>query len=438
MMQIISAEWIVTSDVDDTVLSNAAVLIDGETILAVGPLDRLLESHPAASHLHLPGHVLMPGLVNAHTHLAMTMFRGLADDRDLQRFLERVVPAESQVLNANRVRTATLAAALESVLGGVTTALDMYFFPDAVIEACDAAGLRVITGPTFFPGDGPEQLGGQRRLDWAEEWLAERPARPGWRPAVGPHSTYLVAPAELEVIRDLAARHDATIHIHAAENADEVATVTAAHGRRPVELLDDLHMLGPRTVLAHAVHLDAGEVERIAATGAAVAHCPASNLKLASGIAPVPELLRAGATVALGTDGAASSNDLDLFTAMRLAALIHKGVSGDAAVAPASVILRAATMGGAAALGLEDSIGSIEVAKQADLVAVDLGRPHTQPVFDPVSTLVYAAGRGDVRHVWVGGEHVVADGVSCRVDASDVTAGLAALRAVVLESAGSR
>jgi 5-methylthioadenosine/S-adenosylhomocysteine deaminase len=365
----------------------------------------------------------------------MTMFRGLADDRDLQGFLDRVVPAEAAVLDADRVRTATLAAAVESLLGGVTTALDMYFFPDAVMEAADASGLRIVTGPTFFAGEGPEGLGGAARLAWAEEWLDAHPARPGWRPVLGPHSTYLVGPEELHRIHDLARRHDATLHIHAAESSGEVDTVVGLHGRRPVELLDHLGLLGPRTVLAHAVHLDDTEIGRVADTGTAVAHCPASNLKLASGIARVPELLAAGATVGLGTDGPASSNDLDLFTAMRLAALVHKGVSGDATVLPAAQVLRAATMGGARALGLGDDLGSIEPGKQADLVAVDLDTPHAQPVYDPASALVYAAGRADVRHVWVGGTPVVSDGRPVRVDARATTSALSALREAVLAAA---
>jgi len=436
-MQIISADWIVTSDAEDTVLTGSGVVVEGSTIVQVGPLQELRTAHPDAELVDLPGHVLMPGLVNSHTHLAMTMFRGLADDRDLQQFLQRVVPAEAVVLDAERVGTATRAAAVESLLGGVTTALDMYFFPDAVIDACDSTGLRVITGPTFFGGPGPEGVGGQERMDWAEQWLADRPARPGWRPVVGPHSTYLLAPDELVAIGELAARHDATIHIHAAENSGEIDTVVAAHGDRPVALLARLGLLGPRTVLAHAVHLDDEELRQVVSTRTACAHCPASNMKLGSGVARVPELLAAGAPVGLGTDGAASSNDLDLFTAMRLAALVHKGVSGDATVLPATAVLRAATIGGAVALGLEESIGSIEVGKLADLVAVDLDRPHTQPVFDPVSTLVYAAGRGDVRHVWVGGRRVVRGATTCLVDTAEVTAGLAALRDVVLAAAGS-
>ncbi len=435
-MQILTPDWLVTVDDADTVLDHGAVVVDEGRILAVGPSADLLAEWPDAERVPLPGHVLLPGLVNAHTHLAMTMFRGLADDRDLQQFLDRLVPAESVVLDGDTVATATSAAAVESVCGGVTTALDMYFFPDAVLDAADRVGLRVVTGPTFFAGPGPEGLGGAARLEWADRWLSDRPARSGWRPVVAPHSTYLVGPDELVGLGELAARHDATLHIHAAENPGEVTTVTDLHGRRPVDLLDELGLLGPRTVLAHAVVLDDRELARVAETGTAVAHCPASNLKLASGVARIPELVAAGAAVALGTDGAASSNDLDMFTAMRLTALLHKGISGDATVLPATRILRAATAGGATALGLGDDIGSIEVGKRADLVAVDLDRPHLQPVYDPCSALVYAAGRADVRHVWVDGVAVVADGRPTRVDTSEVTAALGSLRGRVLDAAG--
>ena len=433
-MQLVAADQVVTVDHADTVLSDAAVLIgDDGTIVAVGSADDLRSAHPDATRVDLPGHALLPGMVNTHTHLAMTMFRGLADDRDLQQFLDRVVPAEAAVLDEPRVGTATRAAALECLLAGVTTALDMYFFPDAVLAAGDEVGLRVVTGPTFFPGDGPEGIGGSARHEWAERWLGDHPARPGWRPVVAPHSTYLVGPDELVELGALAERHGAVLHVHAAESEGEVATVRERHGARPVELLGSLGLLRPRTVLAHAVHLDDEELTLVATSGAAVAHCPASNLKLASGIARIPELVAAGAVVGLGTDGPASSNDLDLFAAMRLAALVHKGVAGDATVLPARRILRAATLGGAQALGLERDLGSLEVGKRADLVAVDLSRVHTRPVQDPCSALVYAAGRGDVRHVWVDGVRVVSDGRSTRVDEAVVADELASLGRVVSE-----
>jgi 5-methylthioadenosine/S-adenosylhomocysteine deaminase len=433
---ILSADWILTVDQHDTVLTESAVAVQAGVIIAVGPLAELLKAHPQASRKHLPNSVLMPGMVNAHTHLAMTMFRGLADDRNLQQFLELVMPAEAAVLRAQSVSVATAAAAVESIHAGVTTALDMYFFAQDVVAACDLVGMRVMTGPTFMGSAGPEGMTNAAQLEWTEAWLAANPARPGWRAVVAAHSAYLVSPEELQQVAALAQRHDATFHIHAAESLGEIDSVLAQHGKRTVELLDHLGVLGHRTVLGHAVHVNDYELERIAATRTAVAHCPASNLKLGSGFARVPEMLLANVTVGLGTDGPASSNDLDLFAAMRLAALIHKGVQGDATVLPAAQVVRAATLGGATALGLGDSIGSIEVGKQADLIGVDLSRVHTQPVYDPNSALVYAAGRDDVRHVWVAGKEVLADGVMTRVDEAEVTQSLMSLRLEVLASVG--
>lgn len=429
---VVTAAFVVTVDADDTVLTDAAVAIRDGVIAEVGPAAAVRAQHPAARHVDLPGHLLMPGLVNAHTHLSMVMFRGFTDDVDLADFLGRIVPAEVSTLDAATVATATRAAALESVAGGVTTALDMYFFPAAGLAAGDEVGLRVLTGPVLLDDEGIRSLGPDALVEDAGDWLSAHPPRPGWRPVVGPHAVYTVARDRLELARELAADHDALVHIHAAETLAEVDGSLAANGRRPVELLDDLGLLGPRSVLAHGVHLTDDEIARLAAAGASVVHCPASNLKLASGVARVPDLLAAGVNVAIGTDGAATSNDLDMFTAMRLTALVHKGVGGDPTVLPAHRALRMATIGGARALGVEPHLGSLEVGKLADLVAVDLDAPHLQPVYDPAASLVYAAGRGDVTDVWVAGQEVVRDRRPTRVDRRQVTASLTALRPQVL------
>ena len=428
---LVCAGWVVTVDAKGAVIADGAVAVADGQVVAVGTAADLCTRYDASEVVELPGHAVIPGLVNAHTHLGMTMFRGVADDLALDAFLARLLPAEGEVLSAERVHTATLAAAVECLCSGTTMALDMYYFADHGMRAAASAGLRMIGGPVLLDAAGSGAAPVDDQLEQADGWLARHPARTGFRPSIDPHATYTVTPHHLERVRELAAAHDALVHIHASETAAEVASVEGAHGRRPVGHLDALGLLGPRTVLAHAVHLTDDEVERIAESGAAVAHCPASNLKLASGVARVPDLLEAGAVVALGTDGPASSNDLDLFAAMRLAALLHKGVLGDPELVPAHQVLRMATVHGAAALGLTDDLGSIEVGKRADLVAVDLDQPHTQPVFDPVSTLVYAAGRSDVRHVWVDGERVVRDGEPTRCDLREVTAALAALRPVV-------
>ena len=436
---VVRAGWVLTVDAEDRVLADGAVAFCDGAITGVGPAAEVLAAHPGADVVHLPGHALLPGLVNAHTHFGMTMFRGYADDRDLQDFLGVVIPAEERVLDPGRVRVATRAAAVESVLAGVTTALDMYFFHAEGTAGADEVGMRLQTGQIVVDVPGPEGMGWEQRLESAAQWLAERPARPGWRPVVAPHSTYAVSPEHLAAVATLAADHGAAVHVHASESAGELDLVASLHGRRPLAVLDDVGLLRPGTVLAHAVWLDDDEVAQVAATGTAVAHCPASNLKLASGVARVPELLTAGAVVGIGTDGPASSNDLDMFLAMRLAALLHKGAGPTATGGPAAgaealsaaQVLRMATAGGAAAVGLGDDVGALEVGRRADLLAVDLDQPHTQPVFDPVSTVVYAAGRGDVRHVWVDGRAVVRDGETVQVARSQVVADLKDLQRAV-------
>jgi 5-methylthioadenosine/S-adenosylhomocysteine deaminase len=429
---LLTAAVVLTVDAHDSVLTGAAVAIDRGVIVQVGPVAEVEAQVAPRARVDLPDHLLMPGFVNAHTHLSMTMFRGFTDDLDLADFLGRIVPAEASMLDAATVAVGTRAAAVESVLGGVTSALDMYFFPDAALAAGAEVGLRTWSGPVVLDNEGIHALGPGALIDEPVPWLSAHAAAPGWRPVVAPHSVYTVSVERLRVAGELAAAHDAVLHIHAAETAAEVESCVAAHGRRPVELLDDLGLLGPRSVLAHGVHLTDAEIDRLAASGTTVAHCPASNLKLASGIARVPALLDAGVNVAIGTDGAATSNDLDMFVALRLAALLHKGVGGDPTAVPAHRALRMATLGGARAVGLDAQLGSVEVGKLADLVALDMDRPHLQPVFDPAAAVVYAAGRGDVTDVWVGGEQVVRDGRTTRVDQRRVTAELAGLAPRVL------
>ena len=438
---VISAGWLLAPGDTTTVIERGAVAVDGGRIVGMGPAREVAERWSGAEVVDLPGHVLMPGLVNAHTHLGMTMFRGMADDRDLDAFLAAVVPVEGAVLSADRVRRATRAAAVESVLAGVTTALDMYFFVDAALDAADQVGLRLLSGPVLFDG-GPGSLAWDQLVEWAGAWLAEHPSRPGFRPVLGPHSTYTVSPEHLGAVAEMAGASGALVHIHASETAAENELVRSRHGVRPVPLLADVGLLGPGTVLAHAVHLDDAELAAVAASGSAVAHCPASNLKLSSGVARVPELLAAGATVGIGTDGPASSNDLDVLGATRLAALLHKGVgtgapggpgAADATNVSAGEALRMATLGGARSLGIDGDVGSLEVGKLADLIAVDLDRPHVQPVYDVASAVLYAAGRGDVTDVWVAGRPVVQAGRPTALDASAVTDDLRDLQRVVAD-----
>jgi 5-methylthioadenosine/S-adenosylhomocysteine deaminase len=412
--------------VDDTnrVLYDGAIGVTNGRIVALGTTAEVLAlsaSHPALRTIDGRGGIVLPGLVNLHAHLPMTLLRGWADDRDLQGFLARVFPAEDILVADGAVHLGADLAFAESLRAGITTTLDMYFHPLTVADSASAAGARVANGPVFFDFPGPDQLPWDERMADARailETSRENLTAGRW---VNAHSTYTMSRAHLLDTYALAQEYGARFNIHAAENAAEVAQVVAACGRRPVELLHDLGLLGPTTVLAHAVDLTNAEIEMIAISGASVAHNPLSNMKLASGFCRVPDLLDAGVTVGIGTDGTASSNDLDLYMALRFAATIHKGNALDPLVVPAAKALRMATIDGARALGLEDTLGSLEVGKRADIQILAHDHPNLIPSFDPVSTVAFAAGRGDVRTVIVNGKIVVDEGRVLNVDMNRVT-----------------
>ncbi|MDX6328938.1 MAG: 5-methylthioadenosine/S-adenosylhomocysteine deaminase [Streptomycetaceae bacterium] len=418
---------ILTVDATGSVIPGGAVAVRDGEIVAAGPEADVRASYRAVEEIDATGCLVLPGLVNTHTHLAMTLLRGVADDVDLQGFLARVVPRESELLSPGTVAAALRVAIAESVRAGVTTALDMYWFHEAAEEVAREAGWRLLTGPTFMDVPGPpDSRSYDTRLDWARAGLAARTPAPGTRPTVFAHSAYTLDPEQLAAIAALAREYDALLHIHAAENATEVAVVVERYGKRPVELLDSLGLLGPDVLLAHAVDLTDAEITALARTGTAVAHCPVSNLKLGCGIARVPELLTAGVTVGLGTDGAVSSNTLDLLGAVRAAALIHKA-SGDPTAVSAEQAVRMATIESARALGLGDRLGSIEPGKRADLVVLDLGRPHLTPRHDPWSMLAYSASSADVRDTIVDGRVLMRDRALLTLDENAVLDALAAI-----------
>lgn len=401
---------IVTVDSHDTVLENGTIVITDNTIselLSSGETPSTTVDHT----IDADGGIVMPGLINAHSHLAMTPFRGFADDVDLQEFLNKLFPAEASIMSERHVRVGARAAFLEALLSGTTAALDMYWHYEACADEAKTAGFRLQNGPIFIGSDGPDRIPFDRRLSEAKATIPH-----DW---VMAHGTYTMDPAQLSKVGELAQQSGARFHIHAAENAGEVADVTKRFGRTPVQLLDDHGLLRDGTVLAHAVVLTDEEIDRIASTQTAVAHCPSSNMKLASGFCRVPELLAAGVTVGLGTDGPSSSNDLDMFTAMRVAALVHKGHRLDPTALPASTILRMATMGSARALGIDEMVGSIEVGKRADLVRLDTNSPSLIPSYDPVSSIVYSASRADVVDVWVDGRQVVNGRICTTIDRTE-------------------
>ena len=418
---LINARWVVPVEPAGAVLERHAVAVRDGRIEAVLPMAEAAPRFAQYARVDLPGHALIPGLVNAHTHAAMALMRGIADDLPLMRWLqEHVWPVEAKHVSAEFVRDGTLLACAEMLRGGVTCMNDMYFFPEAALEAALAAGMRAALGLIVI------EFASAYASD-PDSYLAQGLAlRDRWREhpqlsfCLAPHAPYTVSDATFRKVARLAAELDLPVHMHVHETVEEVERSLAEHGVRPLQRLAGLGLLGPNLIAVHAVHLTADEIPLLARHGCSVAHCPSSNLKLASGLAPVAALLAAGVNVALGTDGAASNNRLDLFQEMRSAALLAKAVARDAAAMPAHAALQAATLGGAKALGLEDRIGSIAPGKAADLTAVALDGLELQPVYDVVSHLAYACGREHVTDVWVGGERVLRDGALTRLDLSDL------------------
>ncbi len=410
----IDADWIIPVVPRGAALTDHSLLVHAGRIVALVARAQAQAAYVATRHLRLHGHALLPGLVNAHTHAAMTLLRGYADDLPLMTWLnEHIWPAEARHANAEFVRDGTRLACLEMLRGGVTCCNDMYFFAEATLEAAGEAGMRLVAGlilldfPTAYAADADDYLA--KGLALRDAWLD----RPLAHFALAPHAPYTVGDRGLERIATYAAQLDLPVHMHIHETEDELRHGQQHYGARPLARLHGLGLLGPNLIAVHAVHLNEDEITLLARQGCHVVHCPASNLKLASGFAPVARLLATGVNVAIGTDGAASNNRLDLLSETRLAALLGKGVANDPAALPAAQALEMATLAGARALGLDGVIGSLEPGKSADIIAIDLDHPATQPCHDPIAQIVYSAGCEQVRRVWVAGREVVADG-HCR------------------------
>lgn len=405
---LIEAGWVIPIQPRGVVLADHAVAIADGRIVAVLPTATARATLSARHTVSLPGQVLMPGLVNLHTHASMSLLRGVGDDLPLMRWLEeRIWPLERALISADFVFDGARLAALEMLRAGTTCCSDMYFFPEAAARGMRAMGMRCAAGiiaiefPSAYASDA---------ADYLSKGLAARDALrddPLVSFTLAPHAPYTVSDATLRRVAMLSEELDLPVHIHVHETRHEVEESVARLGIRPLERLDRVGLLNERLIAVHAVHLLPAEIDWLAARGASVAHCPASNLKLASGFAPVAALRAAGVNLGLGSDGAASNDRLDLLAETRLAALLAKAVAGDAAALPAAEALEAATLGGARALGLAERIGSIEVGKEADLIAIDLESPETIPLYDPLAQVVYSAGRECVSHVWVAGELVV-------------------------------
>jgi len=386
-------------------------------ILDLLPKAEALRRYAADAVHERPEHVLIPGLINAHTHAAMCLFRGFADDLPLERWLsDRIWPAEMRLVTPDFIADGTTLAVAEMLQGGTTCFADMYFYPDVVAEVAATTGMRAAVGMIVLEFPTP----------WAEtpaEYISKGLAvhdtyrnHPLVSTTFAPHAPYTVGDESLRRVRQLADELDVPIHMHVHETAREIADAQSASGRRPMARLDALGLLTPALMAVHATHLEDAEIAQLVRGGCSVVHCPRSNLKLASGACPTATLIDAGVNVALGTDGAASNNRLDMWSEMEFAALFGKHVAGNPESLPAATVLRMATVNGARALGLDQDVGSLEIGKSADAVCVRLAGTTVSPVYEPLSQLVYCAGREHVSDVWVAGEHLLAGGALTRLD----------------------
>lgn len=400
---------VVTVDADFSILEGGAVAIRDSRIERVWqprpdqPLPEAREIEDAR------GNLVMPGLVNAHTHLPMSLFRGLADDLPLMTWLnEHIFPAEARFITPQSVHACTRLSCAEMLLNGISTCCDGYFLADQVAEAVRGTGMRAVLGQGVIDFPAPGVTDPARNVAHAREFAGRWRGRSALlAPSIFCHSPYTCSADTLRAAKTAADELGLLFQIHAAETREEVSRSRSEHGCSPIAYLHRLGLLDARTLLVHSVWVDSADIETIARSGARVVHCPQSNMKLASGIAPVPAMLAAGIPTGLGTDGSASNNDLDLFAEMDMAAKLHKVKLADPTVMDAETVLRMATIQGAACLGLAGSVGSLEAGKEADIVIVDLDQPHLVPMYHPVSHLVYAAGGADVLHVMIAGRWVV-------------------------------
>lgn len=417
---LIHARWIIPVTPDDAVLENHTLVIHEGRIQALLPTAEA-GIYKADQEHHLGQHALIPGLINAHTHTAMNLMRGIADDLPLMTWLhEHIWPVENRWMSEEFVVDGSRHAIAEMLRGGTTCFQDMYFYPENTARVAAAAGMRSCPGLIMIDFPSPYADGPDAYIHRALEVHDEFRDNPLVHTVFAPHAPYSCSDEPLSRIRMLSDELDRPVHIHVQETLDEIQQSQEKHGCRPIERLHRLGLVNPLMIGVHMVHLDDEEIALWAENGAHMVHCPESNMKLGNGFAPVKKLLDAGVNVALGTDGVASNNDLDMFSEMRTAALLAKGVSQDATAVPAMQALRMATINGAKALGLEELCGSLEIGKAADITAVRLNSLETQPLYELVSQLVYSTGREQVSDVWVAGRHLLKSRQLTTLDEADI------------------
>ena len=431
-----SARFVITENPQHRVIANGALAIVGDHIVAVGTRGEIDAQYQARQRLDRPDAILAPGLIDTHTHAAMSLFRGIADDLRLQDWLEKFIfPAEARNVSADFVRWGTRLGCLEMLLGGTTTFTDMYYFEDEVALAAKEAGMRGVLGETIIRFPVADNKTPEDALRYTERYLQRFRNDPLIVPAVAPHALYTNSDGTLKASRALADKYGVPLLIHVAETKKEVDDTEAARHMTPTKVLDTLGVLTGRTVAAHCVWVNQADMAILKGRGVGVAHCPSSNMKLASGVAPVARMLGMGIAVGLGPDGpAGSNNDFNMFEEMDLAAKLAKVTALDPQVLPASTALEMATIGGARVLGLEKEIGSLEAGKRADLIMVRLDRPNAVPLYDPISQMVYALKAEDVRDVMVNGKPVVRDAKILTLDEGAILRKAAEYGAKVKES----
>jgi len=420
---IVTNAIVVTMDGTSRVLPAGAVAVDGREIAAVDTTEAIARGFEARETIDAGGQVVMPGLINTHTHAPMVLYRGLADDLALMDWLQKYIfPSEAQTVSPEFVRAGTRLAALEMIQSGTTTYADMYYFEEEIARATRDAGLRGVLGQTIIQFPVPDAKTPQDGMARAERFIKAYASDELITPAIAPHAMYTLDRATLRSIRAIADREHAPVIIHLAETQDEVRTARQKYQLTPTGFLESIGFWGPKTIAAHAVWVTPADIQILARRHVGVSHNPESNMKLASGTAPVTAMRAAGLAVGLGTDGAASNNDLDMFEAMRQAAFLHKLVTRDPRAIPAAVALRMGTIDGARALGMEQTIGSLEPGKRADLLVVSMSAPRQTPMYDPLSHLVYVTRGDDVRTTIVNGKVLMRDRKMLTLDEGAVLA----------------
>ena len=423
--QILQPEWIVTVNSSFEVLQDYAVVIKDNRILSLTSIDEIIDLpfYQQAELVRLPDCALLPGLVNSHTHASMSLFRGMSDDLPLMEWLtEHIWPAEARWVDPQFAADGFKLAAAEMIRSGTTCLNDMYYFPDEIARCAQQIGMRSVVGLIVLDFPSPWAQTADEYLHKALAVHDEIREFSLVSSALAPHAPYTVSDEALRQIAMYSNELDVPVHMHLHETAAEVAEAQQNNGQRPLERLDQLNLLNSNLIAVHMTELNEFEIERIAEAGVNVAHCPESNLKLGSGICPLAILLEKGVNVCLGTDGAASNNDLDLLGEMRTAAMLAKGNSGNASACKARQAIEMATINGARALGMADQIGSIEVGKCADLIAINLASLNTQPLYEPVAQIVYAASSRQVSHVWIDGVAQLRDFELCNLDSDEIIA----------------